>query len=712
LIGALGVLVPGLAMGQSGASAAPAASASTSARPSGVQEAIRAEPASNAPADSDADARKLLEQGRTSLRAGDPFAALTAFARARRLRPRDPDIERALADVLVELGAPSAAADVLGDRSDLGVRSRVAAQRLRWAIEIPPRSPDPRRRFDNIDPALTRLEALLDEARAATPVDTGLVTRLQRDRAVALRHRERWQDVVDQVQALRAAGDVVPIYVLQAEADSLLALRRPVDARRVYEEALARLSPQELGSEDGPWKNLMKGRAYAQAESEDFDAAFASADALVASAGGPWRRASPAQTLEANDDWLDARAFAAALRSHADMPADAWARIAPLKDGAPALSWLRAQSADIEAQQGWPRMAEDDIDIAAALAPEDFALRIAQVDSDIRRHRLSRAGERLAVLQEEGGDLPAVQRLGREFDAETGPSVRIDVGGRHVTNQAIRGPGDGRDQSLRFESPPIDGTWRAVALADNSTDTLPEGPAYRWRLGGGVQALWPDWRLEALGWSQSGTLDTAGESLFAQWEPTDHWTLRADVAKHTPEAPLRADFYGITADSGRGDLRYAWSASAEAGLQVQNMNFSDGNRRWQWTLSGTGTVLDRPHLDVTLNPLVVWQRNSLPARPYFSPRESVLADLEAKIEHVLWRSYERILVQRLRPSLGVFSESGFGRHPVGGVGYEQSWRHDPGTEAAWGVNWASNVYDAQREKSLRVYLTFIHKFGP
>jgi len=613
--------------------------------------------------------------------------------------------------VLVELGAPSAAADALGDRADPGLQSRVAGERLRWATQIPPRSPDPRRRFDDIDPALARLDALLASAQAATPVDPGLVTRLQRDRAVALRQRERWQDAVDQVAVLRAAGDAVPVYVLQAEADSLLALRRPADARRVYQEALDRMSPDERADEDGPWRELMKGRAYAEEEGEDFDAAFATVEALASQTGGPWQSAGPLQTPQPGDAWLDAEALRVSMYSYADMPADAWTHLVPLSNGAPALPWLRQQSADIAAQRGWPRKAEDDVDIAAALAPEDFGVRIAQVDSDTRRHRLQRADERLASLLEEGADMPEVQRVRRELDAEMGPSMRLDINGRHVENQAVRGPGDGGEQSLRVESSTYQGVWRLVGIGDNSTDSLPEGHAERRRLGGGVVARWPDWKLEALGWSQAGSLDTSGGSVSVQWEPTDHWTLMADHARHTPDAPVRADFHGISADATSGGVRYAWNESAEASAKAQNMDFSDGNQRRQLTLDGVLKVFDQPHLDIALEPHIEWQRNSLPGTPYFNPREALLGTLEAKIEHVVWRSYERTFVQRLQLSVGAFDERGFGSHGVGGVGYEQGWRHDPWTEVTWGLQWASNVYDGQRERSLRAYLTFIHKFG-
>ncbi|MDM0110311.1 poly-beta-1,6 N-acetyl-D-glucosamine export porin PgaA [Variovorax sp. J22R24] len=674
-------------------------------------ESARAQPRPDGQAGARTEAPALLERGRASLRAGDRYAALAAIAQARRLQPDNPEIAQALADVLIELGAPSAAASALGLRTDPGVRSRVAGQRLRWAIDIPPRSPDPRRRFDDVDAALARLDALLAEARAAAPPDAGLIVRLQRDRAVALRHRECWQEAVDQVSVLREAGDTLPAYVLRAEADAWLALRRPMEARRAYEEALQRLSPAGRADEDGPWRSIMMGRAYAEEESEDFDAAFATVDALLAASGPPFRSAGDVQTPRANDDWLEAKALEAAMRSYADMPAEAWARIAPLAQGAPALPWLRAQAADVAAQQGWPRLAEDDIDTAAALAPEDFGIRVQQVDSDTRRHRLLRADERLGPLLEEGGDIPRVQQVRRELDAAMGPSLSFELGGRHTNSQALQGPGNGGEASLQVESSTFAGAWRLIGMADSSSDSLQEGRAERHRFGGGLQARWPDWKLNALAWSQTGSLNTSGGSLAAQWEPTDHWTFLADAARHSPDAPLRADFHGITADAVRGGLRYAWNESAEAGLKAQYMDFSDGNRREQVTMDGILKVLEQPHLRVTLKPRIEWQSNSVLVTPYFNPTESWLPSIETQVEHVMSRFYERTLLQRLRLTVGMFDQHSFGKHGVGGAAYEQSWRHAPWTEVTWGIEWASAVYNGQRERTLSGYLKLEHKFG-
>ncbi|MET0542016.1 MAG: hypothetical protein ABWZ88_09685, partial [Variovorax sp.] len=119
----------------------------------------------------------------------------------------------------------------------------------------------------------------------------------------------------------------------------------------------------------------------------------------------------------------------------------------------------------------------------------------------------------------------------------------------------------------------------------------------------------------------------------------------------------------------------------------------------------------RPHLGITLRPRLEWQRNSLAATPYFNPIEGWLPSIEAEVEHILWRAYERAFVHRLRLNVGAYEQRGFGTNAVGSAAYEQGWRHDPWTELTWGLEWASRVYDGQRERTLRAYLVLQHKFG-
>ena len=201
-------------------------------------------------------AARLAEAG-AALEAGDSYAALRAYLAARLLAPDDERLRREVSGILVQVGAPFAAGLHTAGR-DPGIEARQAAALVNQATAIP--ALDPAHRFDRIDAALARLESLLANARAASPPDDGLVVRLRGDRVVALRDRERWLDVVGEVAALRQEGRPIPPYIREAEADALLALRRPSEARAAYEDVLA-AEPQSRSARVGLFFALLEERA-------------------------------------------------------------------------------------------------------------------------------------------------------------------------------------------------------------------------------------------------------------------------------------------------------------------------------------------------------------------------------------------------------------------------------------------------------------------
>ena len=344
-------------------------------------------------------AARLAEAG-AALEAGDSYAALRAYLAARLLAPDDERLRGEVSGILVRVGAPFTAGLHTSGR-DLGIEARQAAALVNQATAIP--ALDPVHRFDRIDVALARLDSLLANARAASPPDDGLVIRLRGDRVLALRDRERWQDVVSEVAALRQEGRPIPAYIRQAEADALLALRRPSEARAAYEDVIA--AERQSAS-------ARVGLFFALLEDERISDALALADAMAAE-GGPktWRGASPAPL--ANWDWLDAQALAANARYYVGEYREAWRRLQPLVDGAPALSFLRSAKAQMASARGWPRLADEETHIAAGLTFPDRSTEIALAEAALARKRYDEARQRTSSLVSLFPGDQAVERLRR-----------------------------------------------------------------------------------------------------------------------------------------------------------------------------------------------------------------------------------------------------------------------------------------------------------
>lgn len=633
----------------------------------------------------------------TTLR--DPFAALRAYGEANRLQPGNTETERALADILQTLGAPFAAGTSGGGvTAPLAIRVRQAASRVRWGATII--SVKEAERFAGTDAAITNLDALITEATAATPSDTRLLRILQFDRTVALRNRERWTESLALIDALLSAGGAIPNYVRLAQADALLAMRRPEEARRAYQDVID-ADPQE--------RNARIGRFYAEVEAEDFAAAFATVDALAAE-GGPRRNTPWRSSPEPNGDWLEAQILAANARNYADMNAEAWSKIELLADNAPALGYLRAARGAIAAARGWPRLAEQEIYIAASLAPEDRGTGVALADSDLRRRDLPSARRSTSSLIARFPNDQAVLRLARDLALFDKAEFRFDVTSRREYGSASAAPGGGSETAGRVYSPPLAERWRAVAAADDATAVPVEGWIDRKRRGAGIEYAGPDLTLEAIAWQNRGTLSRNSIGLTGAWNTNDHWTVYAGAQTFAASTPLRALFYGITSNATDLGVQYRWHESRSVAGAVQMSKFSDGNQRQNQTVTFSQRIVDQPHFDLTLRPAYYASRNSRLGAPYFNPAKDQALTLALDATHVIARFYERSWTQQLIVSAGNYAQQGYASAPVGSLRYEQRHQFDPSIELRYGIETGRQVYDGVPERTLSGFFGINKRF--
>ena len=641
-------------------------------------------------------AARLAEAG-AALEAGDSYAALRAYLAARLLAPDDEVLRREVSGVLVRVGAPFAAGLHAAGR-DPGIEARQAAALLNQATAIP--TMDPVNRFERIDAALTRLESLLAEARAASPPDDGLVVQLRGDRVVALRDRERWQEVVGEVAALRHEGQPTPPYIRQAEADALLALRYPDEARAAYEEVLA----AERQSH-----SARVGLFFALLEDERVSEALALADAMAAEVGPKtWRGRSPVPSE--NGDWLDAQALAAIAHYYVGEYREAWRRLQPLVDGAPGLSFLRSAKAEIAGARGWPRLADEETHIAAALTAPERSTEIALADAALARKRYDEARERTSSLVSLFPDDKAVARLRRSVRAHDAPELRLDSQSRSEHGDAADRPGSGYDVRSALLAPPIAERWRLKAAYEFSQASPVEGVIRRTRYGAGVETDWPDASLDATVWINRGTLDRTGGRVAGTWEIGDHFQLAGEGERYSAETPLRATYYGISADGGALRASYAWNSATAVSAVVRRSWFTDGNDRIEASGFLTTRLVERASVSVDLRPELWWGANTRPDAPYFNPHRNASADVSAVARHLLWRRYEQSLHQELRFAAGAFAQEANPTRWTGSASYEQILKLTPESALYYGLGYARRVYDGLPAEDLRVWINLGHRF--
>jgi biofilm PGA synthesis protein PgaA len=647
------------------------------------------------------DWTKLLGMigGEAADRSGDLYTALRDYGEARERLPTDEDLRKATAGVLARLGAPYAASSILG-QPDAGLEAQKAGLMVRWGAQLRP--PQPELRFAGTDAAIARLDALIAETLAAEPLDAGLLARLRRDRVVALRDRERWADAVKQAEELRSSGDRIPPYVQQAEADALLALRRPGEARVAYNNVIE-AEPQNTSAKHG--------RFFTEVEEEDFRAAFATVDAITEQEA-PVTQPGGDAAYWANPEWVGSQVTAALARNYASMDAEAWRRLDPLGDQAPALGYLRAARGGVAASRGWRRRAAEDVEIAAALSPLDLGGQVALAESYFRLGQYAEARKRahdLALLYPENA---AVQRLAREvgeldrYEFVTRSQSYHESGG--IANPLA--PGNGYTTINRIYSPLLGNHWRIVGGFDYEDARVPEGLAQRFREGGGIEWRRPFLTVEADGLANTGTLQRGGAILNAAWAPTDHWNFSMTAELFSMGTPLRAVKQGITANEVRFSAGYDWHESTGWAANVGWLPFSDGNRRLTGGFRFAQKLVNRPHLNVTARPDLYVESNSKPDAPYFNPTRAFSFYAGADVDHIMWRRYERSFRQHVSFGAGGYWQQQYGTAAIAGAAYEQVFEFGSTMNLRYGASYARRVYDGGPVDSLTLSVAMTWRF--
>lgn len=626
---------------------------------------------------------RLMAEGYAYRRAGNTAAALKAYSEAIRLSRGDQGVRNEAAGVLLDVGAPWGAAAIAGNTP--AIEAQQANAMVRWGEQV--RSPEPARRFEGTDAALARLDALL----ASLPADDKTARRrLRLDRLVALRDRVRMKEAAEEGDALRAEGPL-PASAEQAYGDALIYMRRPEEARDAYNRVLAQ-TPKDVAARYGLF--------YASVDLDDFAAAYATIDALVADEP-IWRRYRNDPTPHDNIDRAYAETAAAQARFYGNQLGEAWDRLEPLSNAAPANANTRLALYQVANARGWPRRAEEEAQIAASLAPRDVGSRIALVEVAINAYRFAEAkrmtDELLALYPED----QAVRRLARDLDAKRRwlLDVRVqpsnsDGGGANASGQALMSEG-------RLYSPPIADNWRLFALGDYSYANPPEGFVRRGRAGGGLEWRVP-WLTATVYPTQSwGTLVRAGGGATLDWWVTDHIQLSASAELFSIDTPLRALLFGITANEYAAKAMYRWHESRSVAATFAYMPFTDGNQRVSGGLTYKERLINIPGFDLTGRAEAFGSSNTLGGlTAYYNPSLDLSLTGGLLAEHVLWRRYDNSLVHALAVDAGLYAEQSFASNWIGTVNYEHRWRFDPLTEFRYGVMLMRRVYDGSVENTL------------
>ena len=600
---------------------------------------------------------------------------------------------------LADLGATERAAQLLSLRPQLFAvheRERIEGDRIAHMIGWGRARPeDPRQPLREAGAALSTLQSLQTDSPRQTRWEA---TRLRVDSLAALNQLQRHQEVVDGYQALRADGIEVPAYILATVGDSLLALRRPVDAVPVLESAITQ-TPGDF--------NARLLLAYAWLEQERFDLALPMFEALPSDQPA-WPRRAGARSGYENWDRYSADVNLAMAHSFAHDNAAAAAELNTLGAIGPRNPGLQAAIGSVESRRLRPTAALERFDMALTLDPDQRDARAGRVDALMALERMDEAAAALAERRQRHSYDPRLDRITEAMSRRRGWQIGVQASRGRSTQRdggTSQSPLGSRDGSVRAElqTPLLDDRWRVGAVAEESWADF-DDQHVRFRRGGvGASYRYDRLGLSAYALRAVDDYDHGGLSLTlaADWRFSDAWRGSLGYARRDLDASLQARRFGITADSVAAAA--VWTPSDETWLRIgaAQFRYDDGNRRKQLGVDFAQRLLRRPHWLVDGLASASVSRGSLGAdAAYFNPERDASASLGLRIENISWRRYERQFRQRLELGAGSYWQRDFGQRWVPTAAYRHLWTVATGHQLEYGISWSRPVYDGNREQRI------------
>lgn len=563
-------------------------------------------------------------------------------------------------------------------------------------------------RFALADRAIAQYDELIAAWRIEGEAARDELLRIRIDRLQALHARVRMRELVDEYETLRAAGVVIPRYVLSDVASAYLYLRQPEVARDLY---AAVASGADAARDDAIAKQTTQsGLYYANAEAEDFDRAAPFVDNGIQESS-PWVYVTGSAQRQPNELHSSALQLAAAASLQANDTPTAQTQLESMVRNAPNHSGLRADLAAVYRARERPRASEEELKLAETLTPRSLKVELGQGDTAMDLQEWRQAEELSADTLGRYPENLEAQRLARAWDVHNKAELRIS-GYRGLANDSpVSGSGDfGIDTAVY--TPPMNYNWRAFAAIGYGSGNFEEGKAhYRWQRAG-VQWRGRDLTAQAEVSNNSyGYGNKPGAMLSVAYDVDDHWQVSADAQLRSRETPLRALNSGIYAN--RLDATVRWRANERRAWEfsISPSRFSDGNQRWDLGVYGRERLYTQPHfiLDAELD-VSSQHNNGGDDVPYFNPRSDLTVLPGLRATHTLYRRYETAWEQIGTLAAGTYSQQGYGTSGMLALGYGQRYRANDVLDMGAMVTGVNRTYDGQRERELRISFDLTYRF--
>lgn len=569
------------------------------------------------------------------------------------------------------------------------LEANAAAELVRLA-DTPSRSEQ--ERFGLARKALDRYDALFARWRNE-PNAAADITRARIDRLGALHAHGYYHDVISEYQSLRAQNTAIPDWALRWVVSAYLAEKKVESAL-----AIVRQHPELPPATEEEEQNEM---FYALMDSGQYSSARQYIRQITRNV--PYARydlGSP--TPQPNDLWLTGQSlwFQYLLMTNALPEAEKLSR--HMATTAPGNQGLRIDYASLLQARGLPRAAERELKAAESLEPSNIELErqqayVAMALQEWRQMDLLTDD----VITRTPLDL-ASRQLARAREVHHMSELRIaGTQGIH-SDSPVSGSHD-REWEAAIYGPPLADDWRLFGGTRFSTGRFEEGKGDSRNVFGGLEWRPRDnWAELELSSNNFHGANKPGARLSAWHDFSDRWRLGGSLERMSASTPLRALRNGVSANRAEAWTRWYYNERREYRFGFAASDFSDHNRRQEYSLEGKERLWQAPTVTLDLIPGLSASANSHDDAAYYNPKRDFSATATFAADHVMYQRYDTVWSQQFTAGGGAGWQRNYDTGAIAILGYGQRFQWNNVVDTGVMLNWDKRPYDGKRESNLSV----------
>ena len=588
--------------------------------------------------------------------------------------------------LLDKLGAPE---DALKTARQVGLQDEALLDRLEGDRAVN------RLRWEEEDQALALLEAQL----ARQPGNQ----RARGDYIVALRKKDRMQEVLQQFKDYQQSGREVPYWVNEAVADAYLYLKQPRQAAEFYRLVLAQ-HPEE------PFEPL-KGLFYTQVELRRWQAAADALERLEEYVNNRQKKLegkyfSVAETRRFEYQKNEALRLRGLFLLYQDQNRQA----AEYFEGTLARAGLNTGFRNGLGQayyyQQRPRRALEQYKVSQGVDDKDKDSKIGTAYALNTLNYKAAARELARDLYRQFPTNYHVIDLFETLKIEDRPFLAFDY---YFTREYQGATEHYLVSELNVPFSPTFRVFSQIIWQTGREDLsgADSGQATWNRLAGGF-----DWIVRpSLTLRQSVSFDYLrgdhpGSFTKLVWRPTDPLTITGEFDSFSLTLPIRARAADLRAKQAMASVAYTPSDLRDYGLKFTLNMFSDTNRNVDLSAFFNQTVINHPDVKMRAGIQAGYSRYTKNNVDYFSPLFDYTLMFTPTIHWTHYDYYDRYYRTSFYPRVGVNKQIGFEVFPVAGLTLEQTLKWSKKFALTANVSYDLRVYDGDYTHVLGTYVGF------